>query len=121
MTVASKPARCRTCGGPLTQRPTGRPRLFCNETCREHWRALMRRLEARPPAGLAPFHSAEQGERLRAIAAQLRADADACRDLGAELELVGDALSASWLFSVASALTRAVPEGYPPPAAESAS
>jgi hypothetical protein len=25
---------CRVCGGPLTQAPRGRPRIFCSDTCR---------------------------------------------------------------------------------------
>jgi hypothetical protein len=50
-----KPAECRVCGGPLEQRPVGRPRMVCSQpACQRQAEADSRRLRRRRLAGIAP-------------------------------------------------------------------
>jgi hypothetical protein len=104
--MTSRPQRCRYCGTPIQQAPTGRPRQFCGDPCRRLHADVMRSLEPRerPPFGAPLFHSADAERRLRALHAELRSTSRSCYQIANELQLSGDLLNEGRFTAAGAAL-----------------
>ncbi len=81
-----RPGACQRCGRPIAQAPTGRPRLYCRQTCRQ--RAYERRRISQAAAG-AEQERERARERYHALLADVWDLADVCAPVAARVPEAG--------------------------------
>lgn len=113
-TTTKKRDRCLSCGAPIQQASTGRPRMFCGDPCRREHADIMRSLEPRqrPPFGAPLFHSADAERRLRALHAELRSTSRSCYTIANELQLCGDPINEARFTAAGAALEHVLVEHF---------